>query len=130
MSRILIASLLLSSSVLSASAMATMPTSDASTSNPTPAAYSSYSAPRMLSSKNIHISSEDLPEGIPSNASMLVSLNVDTDGHAKNVRVVRTFSPEISFRVVEALSRSRFQPAMLNRHAISAPMTIQVAVQR
>uniref|UniRef100_E6QL68 TonB C-terminal domain-containing protein n=1 Tax=mine drainage metagenome TaxID=410659 RepID=E6QL68_9ZZZZ len=130
MSRILIASLLLSSSVFSASAMASQPITDASTSNAAPTAYSTYSAPRMLSSTDIHISSEDLPEGIPSNASMIVALNVDTDGHAKNVRVVRSFSPEISFRVVEALSHARFQPAILNRHAISAPMTIQVAVQR
>ena len=128
MSRTLIAALLLSSSVLSASAMTTMPTSDAS--KPTQAAFSTYSAPHILSATEIHVGAQDLPEGIPGNASMLISLNVDSEGHARDIRVLRTFSPEISFRVVEAISRSRFQPAVLNHHAISAPMTIQVAVQR
>lgn len=128
MSRLLIASLLLSSSVFSASAMASAPSTDVPTSNPTVAA--AYVAPHLLNPTELHVTASDLTEGVPANGSMLVSVNVDAYGHAKNVRVLRTFSPEMSTRVAEAISRARFQPATFNNHAIAAPLNLVVSVQR
>ena len=128
MSRLLIASLLLSSSVFSASAMASAPSTDVPTSNPTVA--SAYVAPHLLNPTELHVAASDLTEGTPANAAMIVRADIDAYGHAKNVRVLRTFSPEMSFRVAQAISRARFQPATFNNHAISAPLNMVVTVQR
>jgi hypothetical protein len=127
MSRLFIASLLLSSSVFSASAMASAPSSDVPTSNSVAA--TRYVAPHLLNPSELHIAPSNMTDGVPANGSMLVSMNVDSYGHAKNVRVLRTFSPEMSFRVAEAISRARFQPATFNNHAISAPLNLVVNVQ-
>ncbi len=128
MSRLLIASLLLTSSVFSASAMASAPSTDVPTSNPTAA--SAYVAPHLLNPTELHVSASDLTEGVPASGSMFVSVNVDAYGHAKDVHVLRTFSPEMSFRVAQAISRARFQPATFNNHTISAPLNLVVSVQR
>ena len=128
MSRLLIASLLLSTTAFSASAMASAPSTDIPTSSPVAA--SSYVAPHLASPLALHVSANDLPDGVPANASVLLHVNVDAYGHAKDVRVVRTFSPEMSYRVSEAISHARFQPATFNNHAISAPLNLVVNVQR
>ncbi len=128
MSRLLIASLLLSTTAFSASAMASAPSTDIPTSSPVAA--SQYVAPHLLSPMALHVSANDLPEGVPANASVLLHVDVDAYGHAKDIRVVRTFSPQMSFRVAEAISRARFQPATFNNHQIDAPLNLVVNVQR
>ena len=128
MSRLMIASLLLSSSVLTASAMATAPSTDIPTYSPI--STSQYVAPHLVSPMELHVSANDLPEGVPANASVLLHVNVDAYGHAKDIRVLRTFSPMISTRVAEAISHARFQPATFNNHQIDAPLNLVVNVQR
>ncbi len=128
MSRLLIASLLLSSSVFSASAMASAPSTDVSTS--TPISTAQYVAPHLLSPVALHVAANDLPEGVPANASVLLHVNVDAYGRAKDIRVLRTFSPEMSFRVAEAISHARFQPATYNSQKIAAPLNLVVNVQQ
>ncbi len=128
MSRHLIASLLLSTTALSASAMATAPSTDIPTSNLVAA--SQYVAPHLVSPMALHVSASDLPEGVPANASVLLRVDVDSYGHAKDIRVLRTFSPEMSFRVARAISAARFEPATFNNHKIDAPLNLVVNVQR
>ena len=126
MSRLLIASLLLSSSVFSASAMASAPSSDVST----PISTAQYVAPHLLSPVALHVAANDLPEGVPANASVLLHVNVDAYGRARDIQVLRTFSPEMSFRVAEAISHARFQPATYNSQKIAAPLNLVVNVQQ
>ena len=128
MRRILAASLLLPSLFLPAAAKASTPVDDASA--PTPVRISTgITAPVLLSSPVL-----SLPVGlsynlIPSDAQVQLSLTVNEKGEPENIRVVKSFSPFVDARVIDAVSQFRFRPATVDSQptAIDLNLTINVA---
>jgi TonB family protein len=122
----LVASLLLSPMLLTASAIARTPKTDAAAT--TPARVSTgVVAPKILNADNFHIPADVLGQG---NAQVVLSLNVDEKGNAQNIRVVKSANPELDARVVSQVSQSHFRPGTLNDHAIPVDMNLVVKVQR
>ena len=125
----LIASLLLSPMLVSASAIASQPKSDA----PAPAEYHRIStgiaAPAMIDESSFRIPADVLGQSA-GNAQVVLSLNVDEKGNAQNVRVVKSVNPSLDSRVVAAVMQSHFRPATLNHQPIAIDMDLTVSVKR
>jgi TonB family protein len=125
----LLASLLLSPMLVAASAVASQPKSDA----PAPAEYHRISTgiavPAIVDS-TFRIPAGSLGETGAASAKVVLSLNVDEKGNAKNVRVVKSANPTLDARVVTAVLQSHFRPATLDHQAIAVDMDLTVSVLR
>ena len=122
----LVASLLLSPMLLTASAIARTPKTDASATTPGRIS-SGVIPPKMIDQNNFRIPANALGQG---NAQVELSLNVDEKGNAQNVRVVKPANPELDSKVVAAVLQSHFRPGTLNSHAIPVDLDLVVKVQR
>jgi outer membrane biosynthesis protein TonB len=123
---ILVTSLLLSPMLLTASAVARSPKTDASTATPVRVS-TGLVAPKIIDPNDIHISGDALGQA---NAVVELSLNVDEKGNAQNVKVVKSASPELDARVVSQVLQSRFRPGTLNNHAIPVDLDLVIKVNR
>lgn len=125
----LLASLLLSPMLVTASAVASQPKSDA----PAPAEYHRVSTgvavPAIIDS-TFRIPASALGETGAGSAKVVLSLNVDEKGNAKNVHVVKSANPELDARVVTAVLQSHFRPATLDHQPIAVDMDLTVSVVR
>jgi len=122
------AGLVLTSALLASPAFARSPKTDASAQ---PQRVSTgFVAPVLVDPAGIRIPSDVLGQTAPAQAKVVLALNVDEKGNAQNVRVVQSASPELDFRVVEAVMKSHFQPATLNKHAVPVDMALTIHVQR
>jgi len=125
----LIASLLLSPMLVSASAVASQPKTDA----PAPVEYHRISTgiavPAIIDS-TFRIPAGSLGDTGVGSAKIVLSLNVDEKGNAQNVRVVKSANPALDARVVTAVMQSHFRPATLDHHPIAVDMDLTVSVKR
>ncbi len=129
MRRILAASLLLSPLFLPAAAVASTPAADASASTLVRPASSGLTSPRILRTANVHIA-PDFAQAIPALSEVVLKLTVDEKGKAQEVRVIKSASPLLDDRVVQAVQQFRWRPAKLDKQAIPMDMTLNVEVQR
>jgi TonB family protein len=130
MRRILVASLLLSSLTLPAVAKASKPVDDASA--PTPVRISTgVIAPVLLSSDELSI-----PQGLlsfnmlPADAAVQLSLTVNEKGEPENIHVVKSYSPFLDARVVEAVSKFHFRPGTIDNQPTAIDLNLTVNVTR
>jgi TonB family protein len=126
---VLIACLVLSPVLVSASAVASPPKTDA------PAAtqvrrISTGITPPKIDSTNISIPSDAIGETVANDAQVVLSLSVDENGNAENVHVVKSANPDLDSRVVAAVSQSHFQPAKLDNKAIPIDVNLIFTVKR
>jgi len=128
MRRILATSLLLSPLLLTAAAFASQPVIDASASTQAPRISTGVIPARLL-----HAASLTLPPALavttPNDAEVVLKLNVDEQGKAQDVQVVRSINPAVDERVVEAVRQFRWHPATLDKQAIPVELTLKVEVQ-
>jgi TonB family protein len=128
MRRILAASLLLSPLLCTAAAVASQPVIDASASTQAPRISTGVIPARLL-----HAASLTLPPTVaattPDNAEVVLKLNVDEQGKAQDIQVVRSVSPALDENVVEAVRQFRWRPASLDKQAIPVELTLKVEVQ-
>lgn len=59
--------------------------------------------------------------------SVMLALEVGSDGRPKNIRVVRSLGLGLDERAVEAVSQWRFKPGVFNGRPVSSPVSVEVS---
>lgn len=128
MRRILITSLLLTPMLFTASAVASHPGTDAAAPTQNLRTTTGVSAPVVLSSTSI----EPLPNAqiLPAGSKVLLSLKIDEQGRPNDIRVVNPINPFLERNVVNAVSKFRFQPAMLDERAVPVDLNLTVEIAK
>jgi len=126
MRRILAASILLSPLFLTAAAVASTPATDASVPTTARPVSTGVTPAKVLYSPSI-----ELPTSakIPNDAEVVLQLNVDEEGKARDIQVIKSINPELDAPVVAAVSKFRFSPAKLDNQAIPVALNLTVVVQ-
>jgi TonB family protein len=129
MRRILAASLLLPSLILSAAAKASTPVDDATA--PTPVRVSTgVTAPVLLGSPVMTMPAGLSFDLIPSDAQVELSLTIDEKGMPRNVRVVKSYSPFVDAHVLDAVSQFRFRPGTIDNQPTPIDLNLTINVAR
>jgi TonB family protein len=77
----------------------------------------------------------ELPDGLagaflPANKQVDLSLTIDQNGHASDVKVVKAGNPYVDALVVEAVEKSHFKPAKLDNQAIPVSMNLTLELAK
>jgi len=59
--------------------------------------------------------------------SVMLALEVDSEGRPHNIRVVRSLGLGLDERAVAAVSQWRFKPGLLNGRAVESPVSVEVS---
>ena len=59
--------------------------------------------------------------------SVMLSLEIDSEGRPRNIRVVQSLGLGLDERAVEAVSQWRFKPGLLNGRPVTAPVSVEVS---
>jgi outer membrane biosynthesis protein TonB len=116
---------LLSSSLTLTAAAATGPSVDVSAST----APDGVTSPRLVFSKPITISSDELPKAYPNPARVVLKFDLDQTGSPRNLRVSEALTQPVDARVMAAVRDFRWTPAVINNHVVPIEMTLIVNVQ-
>jgi TonB family protein len=130
MRSILVATLLLSPMLYTASAVASQPKTDANGAAPERRISTGVIEPEVVGSSSIHIPPSALLRNDASSAEVVLALRVDEKGNAENIRVVKSANPDLDARVIEGVRQSRFRPAKLDNQAIPLDVNMIVQVNR
>ncbi|MGD0939085.1 MAG: TonB family protein [Terracidiphilus sp.] len=130
MRRLLVASLMLLTWLFPAAVNASQPADDSSTSTPAPIVSTGVSAPRILDATDVHLGLDTFGNSIPNDATFVVSLNVDENGKARDVQVVKSVNNVLDEQVMDAVRQFRFSPAMLDDQPVPVNLTLNVVVRR
>jgi TonB family protein len=109
---------------------ASQPADDSSTSTPAPIVSTGVSAPRILDATDVHLGLDTFGNSIPNDATFVVSLNVDENGKARDVQVVKSVNNVLDEQVMDAVRQFRFSPAMLDDQPVPVNLTLNVVVRR
>jgi TonB family protein len=124
-----IASLLLSPMLIVTSAAASPVTSDIPVKDSARIS-TGIVAPQLVNPGSIHVSSSLLGGQEVTGSKVVLAFNVDENGNAHNVRVVKSANPELGARVVSQVQRAQFKPGTLDSKPIPVDMELVVSVQR
>ena len=130
MRNLLIAGLMLSPMLLTSAAFASSPTSDAAVATQNLRVSTGVTAPELVNPNDIHITASESDRMLPAGVSVFLAVNVDEQGNAHNLRVVKSVNPDLDARVIAAVSQSHFRPATLDHQAIPYDLNLIVDVQR
>jgi TonB family protein len=128
MRRIVISSILLSPLFLSAAALAIQPSTDAPASTPPRPLSTGVKSAHILYSPDIALTPTQT-ENLPVNAEVVLTLNVDENGKAQDVQVVKSLNQFLDQPVADAIRETRFSPATLDRQPVATPMTLTVLIR-
>ena len=123
MRRILAVSLL--SSLSLGAVAATGPSVEVSAS----AAPAGVTSPRLVFSRPITITSDELPKAFPNPARVVLKFDLDETGSPRNIHVAEALTQPVDARVMAAVRDFRWTPAVINNHAVPIEMTLIVNVQ-
>ncbi len=59
--------------------------------------------------------------------SVMLAMEVDSEGKPRNIRVVRSLGMGLDERAMDAVSRWRFKPGLLNGRPVDAPVSVEVS---
>jgi TonB family protein len=127
MRRIIAAGILLSPLFLTATAIASTPASDADASTPARPVSTGVVPAQVLYAAGVAI---PFSANIPTDAEVVLQLNVGEDGQARDIQVVKSDSAKLNTAVVDAVRKFRFRPATLDNQTIAVPLNLTVVVQR
>jgi TonB family protein len=114
--------------MLAASAVALPAKTDAPTASATRVS-TGIIAPEMIDPSSFHLPENLLGRTGKGEAQVVLSLNVDQQGQAHVMKIVKSANPELDNRIVTAVQQSRFHPATLNHQAITMGMDLTVVVK-
>lgn len=126
--RRIIAAIMLSSIALSAAAATSKPANDADSTSVRPVS-TGVTAPRLVYSTRISISSSEFPTTI-SNGRVVLKFKLDTTGTPQSIQVVEPLTQSLDARIVDAVRQFRWSPAVLNNQTVPIDMNLVVQVQR
>lgn len=119
----LLSSFLLTAAAYDASAQATQ-------SAQTRLVSTGVTGPELVYSANIEIPAEEIPDAFPNPAMVRLRVSLDRTGSAKSIQIVQPLTQPIDERVIEAVRRFRWTPAVLDNQTIPASVNLIVKVQR
>lgn len=59
--------------------------------------------------------------------SVLLAMEIDSEGHPRNIRVVRSLGLGLDERAVAAVAQWKFKPGLLNGRPVSSPVSVEVS---
>jgi TonB family protein len=129
MRRILATSLLLPLLSLPAAVKASTPVDDASAPTPKIRVSSGVVAPELLGSEHLTVPFSVTDGPVPGDAEVGLSLTVDENGRAQNVKVVKSLNSVWDARVVDAVRRAHFKPGTVSNQptAVDLNLTVNIA---
>ena len=127
MRRTFIATALISPLFLSIAALAAPLATDDSTSTPARRLSTGVKPAHVVYSSDVAIPASAV---VPVNAEFVLHLNVDQDGKAQDVQVVKSANADLDAPVTSAVRQFRFRPATLDKQPVATDMTLTVVVQR
>jgi TonB family protein len=130
MRRILVASLMLLPSLFPAAVNASQPADDSSTPTPALRVSTGVTGPKILDPTDIHLTPDTYNRLVPSDATIVLSLNVDENGKPQDVQVVKSVNKMLDERVIDAVRQFHFKPATLDEQPVPVDMTLNVVVKR
>jgi len=130
MRRILLASLLLLSSLFPAAVNASQPADDSSNPTPVPRVSTGVIEPVLLNAHNVHLSPNVFDSLNPSEQTIVLSLNVDEKGKPQDVQIVNPTNKILDQRILEAVRQFHFSPAKLDDQPVPVDLTLNVVVKR
>lgn len=128
MRRILAASLLLPSLFLPAAVKASQPVDDATAPTPQVRISSGVVPPALVRSSNLTIPQYVADFPLPTDAQVGLAFTVDENGHAQNVRVVKSLNPLWDARVVDAVRQFHYKPGTVDNQPIPVDMNLTVNI--
>jgi TonB family protein len=128
MRRILATSLLLPSLFLPAVAKASTSVDDAAAPTPKVRVSTGVIAPELLDADHFTIPMQITDIPVPSDAAVGLSLTVDENGRAQNVKVVKSLNPVWDARVVDAVTHAHFKPGSIDTESIPVDMNLTVNI--
>ncbi len=126
--RRIIAAIMLSSMALSAAAATSKPANDADSTSVRPVS-TGVTAPRLVYSSRINISSSELPT-TTSSGRVVLKFRLDTTGTPQSIHVIEPLTQSLDARIVDAVRQFRWSPAVLNNQTVPIDMNLVVQVQR
>jgi len=129
MRRIIVASLLLSPMLFTAAAVASQPVTDATASTQVRRVSTGVIGPKIIQSSNVQIPADAIESLVPRQAEVGLKLNVDENGKAQDIQVVKSVNADLDARVVAAVRQFRFRPATLDNQVIPCALDLNVEVQ-
>lgn len=115
---------LLSSLTLTAAA-ATGPSVEVSAST----APDGVTSPRLVVSRPITISSDELSNSFSKPARVVLKFELDETGSPRNIHVAQALTQPVDARVMAAVRDFRWTPAVINNHTVPIEMTLIVNLQ-
>jgi hypothetical protein len=129
MRHIALAALLFSPVLLSAAAPASKPTTDTTVASKGRVVSTGVIAPKIADPADLYIVADAFDHLATAKDEISVTVHVDEKGRVSNFRFPKSGHSDLDFRVVEALSRSRFIPASLDNQPIPIDVNLTVAVK-
>ncbi len=130
MRSMLASTLMLSSFLIPAVANASSSSDDASAPTQAPRISTGVSAPMLTNPIGIELPAGLASAFLPTDKEVGVSLMVDQNGQASDVKVVKSSNPYLDELVVEAVEKSHFKPAKLDNMAIPVSMNLTLEIAR
>jgi TonB family protein len=134
MRNLLVASLLISPVLLSGAAVAATPKAEVKAEAPANTQSHRIStglvAPEIVDPASIRVFSGDMPVMAPSEGKVVLSMNIDANGRAQDIKILKSFAPEVDAHVVASVSKAQFHPATLDKQAVACDMNLVVVVRR
>jgi TonB family protein len=127
MRRILAASVLLTPLFISAAALASQPVPDASASTTNRPLSTGVTPARVVSSTNVTLTPAAV-ETLPFDAEVVLKLNVDQNGKAQDVQVIKSPNHYLDGPVATAVRQFKFEPATLDNQPVAADLTLTVVL--
>jgi TonB family protein len=87
-------------------------------------------APSLASTIALDISDGVGKSLVPFESSVGLSLTVDTDGKAENIKIVKPSNPYLDARIVEAIQKAHFRPGTVDDTPTPVDMNLTVVVDR
>jgi TonB family protein len=87
-------------------------------------------SPRLVHASHINVPADELPSTAGSSARVVLKLDLDETGSPATIRVIHPINPQVDERVIEAVRRFRWSPAVLNNQPVKTDLTLTIDLQR
>ena len=130
MRHIVASTILLSSMFVPAVAHASSSTDDVTASTPNLRVSTGVIAPTLASTIALDLPDVVGKSFVPFESTVGLSLTVDADGKAENIKVVKPSNPYLDARVIEAVQKAHFRPGSVDNTPTPVDMNLTVVVAR
>ena len=122
------ASLLLSPMLVTASAVASQPTTDAPVKTQVRSVTTGVTAPEFLGLTSLHVPTESADNNVPAKGEVVLRVKVDAYGLPHDVTILKSTNHQLDASVSAAVSSSHFRPAKLGNWNVPEVVNLVVDV--